>query len=68
MKKTIIRLLSYVLVALVAASTTCVCFLYAQKNDTGKLEELENLLLQRFIGEADQDAMRMRRRLPWCLP
>lgn len=57
MKKTIMRLLSYVLVALVAASTTCVCFLYAQKNDTGKLEELENLLLQRFIGETDQDAM-----------
>ena len=36
MKKTIMRLLSYVLVALVAASTTCACFLYAQKNDTGK--------------------------------
>ena len=57
MKKTVFRILSYVLVALVAASTTCVCFLYAQKNDTGKLEELENLLLQCYIGEADQNAM-----------
>ena len=57
MKKTMLRILSYILVALVAASTTCVCFLYAQKNDTGKLEELENLLLQCFIGEADQNAM-----------
>lgn len=57
MKKTVMRILSYVLVALVAASTTCVCFLYAQKKDTGKLEELENLLLQCYIGEADQNAM-----------
>ena len=57
MKKTVFRILSYVLVALVSASTTCVCFLYAQKNDTGKLEELENLLLQCYIGEADQNAM-----------
>lgn len=57
MKKTILRLLSYVLVALVAASTTCVCFLYAQKTSSGKLQELESLLLQCYIGEADQEKM-----------
>lgn len=57
MKKNILRVLSYVLVALVAASTTCVCFLYAQKNDSSKLRELEALLQQCYIGEANQEAL-----------
>lgn len=54
MKKYILRILSYVLVAIVAAGTTCVCFLFAQKTDSGKLQELEALLLQCYIGETDQ--------------
>jgi carboxyl-terminal processing protease len=54
MKKNILRVLSYVLVALVAASTTCVCFLYAQRNETGKLQDVQALLDYYFIGEVDQ--------------
>ena len=54
MKKNLMRVLSYVLVALVAASTTCLCFLYAQKQDSGKLQEVQSLLDHYFIGEADQ--------------
>lgn len=54
MKKNLMRVLSYVLVALVAASTTCLCFLYAQKQDSGKLQEVQSLLDRYFIGEADQ--------------
>lgn len=57
MKKIIWRLLSYILVALVAAGTTCVCFLYAQKQDSGKLQELESLLQRYYIGEVDQKQM-----------
>lgn len=57
MKKYAVKILSYILVALVAASTTCVCFLYAQKSNSGKLQELESLLLQCYVGEADRDAL-----------
>jgi carboxyl-terminal processing protease len=54
MKKIILRVLSYVLVALVAASTTFVCFLFTQKRDAGKLQELEAILDYYFIDEIDQ--------------
>jgi carboxyl-terminal processing protease len=49
-----LRVLSYVLVALVAASTTFVCFLFTQKRDAGKLQELEAILDYYFIDEIDQ--------------
>jgi carboxyl-terminal processing protease len=54
MKKTMMRVLSYVLVALVAASTTCLCFLYAQHSKTGKLQELQAIFDYYFIEEVDQ--------------
>lgn len=57
MKKNILKILSYVLVALVAAGTTAVCFIFAQRNGSGKLQELESLLLQRYIGDADQEKL-----------
>lgn len=57
MKKTILRILSYVLVALVAASTTSLCFLFSQRNSFGKLQELEAVLDYYFIEEMDQKAV-----------
>lgn len=57
MKKNILKILSYVLVAFVAAGTTAVCFLFAQRNDTGKLQEVQHLLQQRYIGEVDTEKM-----------
>lgn len=54
MKKTILRILSYVLVALVAAGTTCACFVFAQRGNTGKLQELEAVIDYYFIEEMDQ--------------
>lgn len=57
MKKNIMRVLSYVLVALVAAGTTTVCFLFAQRNNTSKLQEVESLLQQCFIGEVDTEKL-----------
>jgi carboxyl-terminal processing protease len=57
MKKTILRILSYVLVALVAASTASLCFLFSQRNSFGKLQELEAVLDYYFIEEMDQKAV-----------
>ena len=55
--KKILRLLSYLLVAVVAAVTTLTCCLLANRNDAGKLEKVEDLLLNYYIGEADQEKM-----------
>lgn len=52
MKKTVVRIISYVLVAVVAASAT---LMLTRKSD--KLHELEALIQERFIGEADTQAM-----------
>lgn len=54
MKKYISKILSHVLVALIAALTTAACFLFAMGNDTNKLDTLEALLNHYFIGEVDQ--------------
>ena len=58
MKKTVLLTLSHLLVAVLAA------FLALQLTPAGlahgadsKLEQLEKLILERFIGEADQTAM-----------
>lgn len=48
----LLRLLSYVLVAAVASAVTLACF-----SRQSKLEELENLLQSRFVGEADSTIM-----------
>ena len=57
MKKVILKLLSYVLVALIAAGTTAGCFLFAQPNDSGKLQEVSSLLHRYFIGETDTEIL-----------
>ncbi len=57
MKNKVLRILSYVLVAVAASAVTiCVC-LSAQNRSTGKLRELENLLEKYYIGEADMAAV-----------
>lgn len=57
MKSKILRILSYLLVAFLASAVTLVVILAKLPNSYSKLEELENLILNRFIGEADQKAM-----------
>lgn len=57
MKKTIVKILSYVLVAFVAAGTTAVCFMASRIANTGKLTELESLLSQCYIGDVDHDKL-----------
>lgn len=55
MKKTIFRVLSYVLVAVVSAVTVLALCLLFQKQD--KLDELEALIDRYFIEEADKDKL-----------
>lgn len=57
MKKTVSKILSYILVALVAAGTTAVCFVVNQYSNTSKLQEVEYLLTKYYIGEADQKVL-----------
>jgi carboxyl-terminal processing protease len=57
LKKFILKLLSYVLVALIAAGTTAGCFFFAQPNDSGKLQEISSLLHRYFIGETDTEIL-----------
>ena len=51
MKNIVLRVLSYILVAVVAACTT---LLLCRVDGTGKLEQLQNLVTDRFIGEAEE--------------
>ena len=55
MKKKILLTLSHILVAALAAVATL--SLAAPKAGTSKLDQLESLILERFIGESDQVAM-----------
>ena len=57
MKKIILKILSYVLVAVIASGTTAACFIFAQRNDSTKLREMEALLNRYFIGEVDQEKL-----------
>ena len=57
MKKKVLSVLSYVLVALVASGTTLACALFFFREDTGKLQQVQDLLQERFIEEVDQDAL-----------
>ena len=57
MKSKITRILSYLLVALLASAVTLAVVVKSIPNSYSKLEELEKLILERFIGEADQKAM-----------
>lgn len=54
--KKILKFLSYVLVAVVASLVT-LAVSYQNPPDQSKLEQLEELILERFIGETDQTAM-----------
>ncbi|MBE6924208.1 MAG: S41 family peptidase [Ruminococcaceae bacterium] len=57
MKEKVWKVLSYVLVALVAACTTIVCFLFAQRANATKLDEVQALLKECYIGEINQGAL-----------
>lgn len=58
MKKSVWMILSYVLVALVASLTTVACFLVSGwKEPVRKLQQLQTVIEQRFIGEADRERM-----------
>ena len=57
MKDKILRILSYILVAVLASALTLSAVLVNMPNRYSKLEELEKLIFNRFIGEADQKAM-----------
>lgn len=56
--KKVLKFLSYVLVAALAAAVTLFAVCGVEGNGApGKLEQLEKLILNRFVGEADQTAM-----------
>ena len=57
MKKKILISLSYILVAMLATVTTLAAIGYPGYASGTKLEQLESLILERFIGDADQTAM-----------
>ena len=54
MKKTILKILSYVLVAAIASGTTVACFYFSQRNQSTKLQEVESIIDKYFIGDVDQ--------------
>lgn len=54
MKDKLLRFLSYVVVAMLA---TAITLQMTVKTGTGKLDRLENLIQERYIGEADEEAM-----------
>lgn len=54
MKDKLLRFLSYVVVAMLA---TAITLQMTMKTGTGKLDRLENLIQERYIGEADGEAM-----------
>lgn len=57
MKKTIFKVLSYVLVALIAAGTTLFGCLMMPRQADDKLDELQAIIQYYFIGDVDKDAM-----------
>ena len=57
MAKKILRILSYIVVALAASALTLFFVLASMQKGQSKLIELENLIMDKFIGEADQTAM-----------
>lgn len=55
MKKKILMIVSYVLVAVVAASTTALCFMVDRMKSGDKLDEVRRYLSTCFIGDLDMD-------------
>lgn len=55
--KRVYQILSYILVAILAATVTfCACDYSRQTAEMSKLDQLSNLINERFIGEADRTA------------
>ncbi len=57
MANKILKILSYVLVALVAVVATVFVMLFVTSEQAGKLEQLQKLIEERFIGEYDKAAV-----------
>lgn len=57
MKNKVLLILSYVLVALLAVATTLFFTIGSVPKEYSKLEQLEDLILDKFIGETDKTAM-----------
>jgi len=57
MKKVLLKILPYILVALLASSATVFVLTLVYGNGYSKLEQLEDLILDRFIGDSDRTAM-----------
>ena len=57
MKNTVVKVLSYVLVAALAAGTAVFCCLQSQNQRMDKLDYVRNLLEGCYIGETDREAM-----------
>ena len=58
MKKKILILTSYLLVAVLASAATLGLEAWLSNEETSKLEQLEDLILTRFIGEAESEELR----------
>ena len=56
-KKKTLLIGSYLLVALLAAAVTLSAVLFVQRSETSKLDSLEALIQERFIGEVDTTAL-----------
>lgn len=57
MKNKVLLILSYIMVALIAVALTLTVVLANFSQSYSKLEQLEDLILDKFIGEADKAAM-----------
>ena len=55
MKKTVLKILSYILVAVIASGTTVACFFFSQRGNSTKLQEVQTLLEKYFIGDVDAE-------------
>ena len=58
MKKKILIVISYLLVAVLASAATLGLEAWMEKEEQSKLEQLEELILTRFIGEAESEQLR----------
>ena len=57
MKEKLLQIGSYVLVAVLATVMTLTMVRYEERKNTSKLEQLEQLIEEKFIGEADTEAL-----------
>ena len=57
MKKAIVRVLSYILVAAIASGTTVLCFLTVQNKNPSKLQQIQSIINNYFIDDVDQDKL-----------